>query len=388
MRRRKLLGLVAAVLLLGACGNAPAASSPAAGPTTADVHSGHDSGPPPSTAPLRDGEHFQTIQIPQPYTPQAPHGGTDEYRCFLIDPHLTSPAYLVGSQFLPQNKAIVHHAIIFRVDPSLAGQARDLDAQSPGEGWTCFGDSGVGGSQAWVASWAPGMNETLLAPNLGYALPAGSLLVMQVHYNLLATQGKPAGTDQSSLRLRLHYGTAGMVPLNTKLLEAPIELPCTASESGPLCDRSAAQADVASRFGEDVGSIENSLIADCDGGTPVPGSTQHCDYTVGRAGTVYALGGHMHLLGRSISIQLNPGTATAQTLLNVPVYNFDNQAIRPLAKPVTLHPGDTLRVTCTHDAGLRAQLPALKGTAPRFVVWGDGTSDEMCLGLVIWTPQG
>jgi hypothetical protein len=23
---------------------------------------------------------------------------------------------------------------------------------------------------------------------------------------------------------------------------------------------------------------------------------------------------------------------------------------------------------------------------PRYVVWGDGTSDEMCLGLMIWAP--
>ena len=49
-------------------------------------------------------------------------------------------------------------------------------------------------------------------------------------------------------------------------------------------------------------------------------------------------------------------------------------------------PGDTFRVTCTHDAGLRKLLPQLRTVAPRYVVWGDGTSDEMCLGLVIWAP--
>jgi hypothetical protein len=67
----------------------------------------------------------------------------------------------------------------------------------------------------------------------------------------------------------------------------------------------------------------------------------------------------------------------------VPAYNFDEQAVIPLPEPVTVKPGDTLRVTCTHDAALRRQLPALKNQPPRYVVWGEGTSDEMCLGLVV-----
>jgi hypothetical protein len=98
------------------------------------------------------------------------------------------------------------------------------------------------------------------------------------------------------------------------------------------------------------------------------------------------MAGHMHLLGRSIKVELNPGTPGAKTLLDVPNYNFDNQSVQPLAAPVAVHSGDVLRVTCTHDAGLRKLLPALRDTPPRYVVWGDGTSDEMCLGLMVWTP--
>jgi hypothetical protein len=49
--------------------------------------------------------------------------------------------------------------------------------------------------------------------------------------------------------------------------------------------------------------------------------------------------------------------------------------------------GDTLKVTCTHDAGLRRMLPALKTIEPRYVVWGDGTSGEMCLAIVNWTKS-
>ena len=49
--------------------------------------------------------------------------------------------------------------------------------------------------------------------------------------------------------------------------------------------------------------------------------------------------------------------------------------------------GDTLRVSCTHDATLRKQLPELQTLKPRYVVWGEGTSDEMCLGVLVYTDK-
>ncbi|ETK37426.1 monooxygenase, partial [Microbispora sp. ATCC PTA-5024] len=334
---------------------------------------------------LRPGERFVTLTLPQPYRPAAPSGGTDEYRCFLLDPRLTAPAFLTGSQFLPQNTAIVHHAIVFRVGPQEAKAARSLDASTPGEGWTCFGDAGVENG-AWVGHWAPGANETLLRQKAGYAMPAGSRMILQIHYNLLATDGRPGGTDRSGIRLRLAEGADDLIPLETGRLVAPIELPCTPQESGPLCDRAAAVRDVAHRFGEQARGMVDGLTQMCGkGAPPVPGPTQHCDVRPERGGTVYAVAGHMHLLGRSIRIELDPGTPKARTLLDIPSYDFDDQAIHPLATPVAVKPGDTLRVTCTYDAGLRRLLPALRGLPPRYVVWGEGTSDEMCLGLLVWS---
>jgi hypothetical protein len=368
--------LVAAGCNGGAAKPAAAGSSAPAHPHTTEV---------PAAQPLRSGERFLTLTMPQPYTPVAPNGGTDEYRCFLIDPKLTSTAYLTGSQFLPQNQDIVHHAIFFRVDPAAADQARSIDAADPGEGWTCFGDAGVDQAE-WVAHWAPGVFEQPLPVGLGYPMPAGSLLVMQVHYNLLATGGKAGASDQSSIRLRLADGHTKMTALETGQLPAPVELPCAAGESGPLCDRTAAMADVAKRFGSDIGQTETALVRKCDNGVPVPGPTQQCSRPMPVGGTVYAVAGHMHLLGRSIKIELNPGTAQAKTLLDVTNYDFDNQAPAILANPVTIKQGDVLRVTCTHDAGLRKQLPQLRNQPARYVVWGDGTSDEMCLGLLIWAP--
>jgi len=377
--------VLAVVATTAACGGGTAEpASPAE--SSGSAHSGHGQVSPPQAAPLRAGERFVTLTMPQPYKPVAPSGGSDEYRCFLVDPGLSAKAYLTGSQFLPQNADIVHHAIFFQIPPAGVQQARKLDEGTPGEGWQCFGDSEVDGDR-WVAHWAPGANEVLLRDGLGYEMPPGSQLVMQVHYNLLATGGKAGSTDQSSIRLRVADGSTPMTPLQTFQLPAPIELPCTAQESGPLCDRNAAIADVTRRFGEDVGSNAAELVEWCSNGKPVPGTTQHCDHPIDEAATVYAAAGHMHLLGRSIKIELNPGTPGASVLLDIPQYNFDDQAIRPLATPVQLKKGDVVRVTCTHDAQLRKMLPQLRQLPPRYVVWGDGTADEMCLGLLIGTQS-
>ena len=43
-------------------------------------------------------------------------------------------------------------------------------------------------------------------------------------------------------------------------------------------------------------------------------------------------------------------------------------------------------MTCTYDATLRSKLPELKPLKPRYVLWGEGTSDEMCLGVLLYTP--
>ena len=382
-RRLVLAGAVALMTVTGCAAN-PAGSNGSATSTAGaeSPHTGHDTSP---ALPLRPGERFVNLTMPEPYTPSAPQGGTDEYRCVILDPQVTTPEFLSGSQFQPQNAPMVHHAIVFAVPPENAASAHAKDDATPGQGWICFGDDGVEGEQpsSWVDTWGPGATETLFQQDVGYQLQPGSLLVLQIHYNLLATGA--GTTDQSSVRLRLTDGTAATKPLVTVPLSAPTELPCAAGESGPLCDRAAAIADITQRFGAEVGGAEDDLISACSAGTPVPGDTQHCDVLVPEPLTVYAAFGHMHLLGRSIQVELNPGTANAQTLLDVPNFDFDHQRLQPMPTPVDINVGDTVRVTCTHDATLRQKLPQLSELPPRYVVWGDGTTDEMCLGLLTAT---
>ena len=97
--------------------------------------------------------------------------------------------------------------------------------------------------------------------------------------------------------------------------------------------------------------------------------------------TIHGVAGHMHLLGRTITIVTNPGTPREKTVLDIPVWNFDDQGARKIA-PVHLEAFDTIRVTCRHEQWLRDELPAFEGQPDRYVAWGEGSTDEMCLGML------
>ncbi len=390
-------GVAVAALLLAACspGAGPAEEPSAAAKASQDVSApsqahGHDPSPrAPQRAPLRPGERIVDVRMPSSYTPSAPGKGTDDYRCFLLDPKIRSDSFVTGVDVAPGDEDVVHHVILFRVPPGQVATAERVDAQTPGQGWTCFGGSGLdtmGGSldnAPWLGAWAPGGGERVLDGDIGIPLAAGSRIVMQVHYNLLA------GTDpdRSSARLRIADGSARQLrALETMLLPAPVELPCRPQASGPLCDRETAVLDVMDRFGMRSGQMVAGLQFLCgDGKGPQPGPTQSCTRNVLAPATVRAVAGHMHLLGRRIRIELDPGTPKARTLLDIPVWDFDDQGTRALARPAKIGPGDTLKVTCTHDQGFRDRLPAFDGQPERYVVWGEGTTDEMCLGIVLVT---
>ena len=94
------------------------------------------------------GAHITQVvlQAPTAYTPKAPSGGgTDDYHCTLLNPHLKKNAFITSIDFQP-NSLEVHHEITYAVPPDLAAEA---EAQNNGgKGWTCFGESGLSGSSA------------------------------------------------------------------------------------------------------------------------------------------------------------------------------------------------------------------------------------------------
>jgi hypothetical protein len=340
-------------------------------------------------SPLRAGERVVRLAMPEAYTPSAPYGtGTDDYRCFVLDPHLSRDAFITGLNILPGTRKVVHHVILFRVPPAAVPAVEAKDRASKGEGWTCFGGTGVEGNDAtaggslddapWLGAWAPGGSEQVMANGVGVPLAKGSRVIMQVHYNLLAGP-RP---DVTSAQLRLAPGTKKLAALETMLFPAPVELPCRPEhDSGPLCDRTRAVADTEKRFGE-VGRAADFLHLLC--GPVHAGPVQSCTRTMREGATIRAAAGHMHLLGRAIRIDVDPGTPRARTVLDIKRWDFDNQGAKPV-NPVRLRPGDKVRVTCRHSQRLRDLLPAFQGQQEKYVVWGEGTTDEMCLGLLLVT---
>ena len=334
--------------------------------------------------PLREGEERMTLTMPEAYTPSAPYGaGTDDYRCFLLDPGVDRDVWLTGSNVLPGNPDVVHHVILFKISPESVQEAEARDAASEDPGWTCFGGTGLAGEFGdledanWLGAWAPGGDETRIRDGYGVRLDAGSRIVMQVHYNLL----KGEAPDQSATQLRWMRGGTDLAALHTFLLPAPVELPCRAEhDDGELCDREAAMVDVNKRFGRS--GATNTLLHLLCGTEVEPGETTSCTRTIGRGMTVLGVAGHMHLLGRKITIDSNPGTADRETLLRIPVWDFDDQGSKPI-EPVHLDAGDTVRVTCQHQQWLRDRLPAFETQREdRYVIWAEGSTDEMCLGML------
>ena len=208
---------------------------------------------------------------------------------------------------------------------------------------------------------------------------------MQVHYNLLV--GDRPVTPHAQL---------DTVPAATKLRPTSIQplvstpnIPCPSGVTGPLCDRQAEMTDLAKRFGSYMTLFDAGMEAVCgnDPANPPQGTTTSCTWHIGTAGYIVRVAPHMHLIGTSMKITLNPGTSKSSVLMNVPKYNFDYQKAYNLKKWVKVTPGETVKVSCTYNPRLAQELPALRKLPPHYITWGDGSSDEMCLGLMWEVPQ-
>jgi mono/diheme cytochrome c family protein len=329
------------------------------------------------------------------YLPHADVGGLDDYHCFVLEPRLKQNVFVTSSVIQPQRADIVHHVILFEAAGANAAEARRLDAASHGQGWTCFGGPGLTethpsassaasdrlGAPEWLGAWVPGHTTNDTPKATGVLLHAGAAIVLQVHYNLV----HPARPDRSRAVLRVVPASGSkLTRLTTMLVAAPVELPCPSGVRSPLCSRDRALADEAKKYGPEAAWIPTGLLYLCgQTAAGARGLRSTCDRGVTTPLRIYGVAGHMHLRGLDIRVDLNPGTPGAKTLLHIPHWDFHWQDAYYLRKPVDASPGDTIRVTCRYDNSAKAQ-PVVNGRrlSPRYVLWGEGTTDEMCLGLL------
>jgi hypothetical protein len=347
---------------------------------------------PATPLPPREGESIVEMRMPTAYQPRAPKGATDDYRCFLLDPKLAGDMSVTSARIEPGQPKVVHHVILFRVAAANVAEAKRLDAAAPGQGWTCFGGPGLpladgaGGVQdalnnaSWIAAWAPGWGGGRLPDGTGIPLPAGSQIVMQVHYNLLNGRAP----DRSRAVLIVASAAANLEPMQTMLLPGPVELACAQEERGRLCNRTEALFELSRKYGSEAALIPAGLLYLCRGSTavPRPSAVSTCDRRIKTPTTIHLVAGHMHLLGASIRLELNPGTPRARVLLDIPRWDFHWQNAYTLARPVEAKPGDVVRVTCRYEVHKRLHGEHGIPSTPRYILWGEGTTDEMCLGVL------
>lgn len=318
-----------------------------------------------------------TLQLAEAYMPD--QNAQDDYRCFAFSLDINAPKYITGYEFIPEVGEMAHHGIVYLVKQDAAEDMQNLDYADGRPGWSCYGGTNLSRAGAIIGTWTPGTFPALFPSGTGYRVEPGEFIVIQMHYNLAITR-QP---DRSSVILQLEPDESSIAELLTLPLSAPVEIPCPTGVDGPQCERDNALARAAELYGEASARIPDKRLRNCNqtlenyAGNSGEKSIGYCDFPSPSPFplTVYGLLGHMHELGRSFRMELNPGSDDAMMLLDIPNWDFHWQGRYQFVDPLQVHFGDFLRMTCTWDNSLSEE--------PRYVVWGEGTSDEMCFGAVM-----
>ncbi len=222
-----------------------------------------------------------------------------------------------------------------------------------------------------IGAWVPGSTPSQFPPNTGLLIPAGGFIIMQMHYNTQAND-EP---DQSQLILDTATGE-GIAAARVLDINGPVEIPCPAGVTGDACDRANANYDNS----DTLLAICGQTLAEYANQDPT-NAISTCNYVVPTSGWALSIMSHQHKLGKSTNTVLNPDTPEAQVLIDIPVWDFDWQGSYWFAEPVWLDQGDIIRLTCVYDNSITRSNPE-----PRYIVAGEGTTDEMCLNFITILP--
>ena len=286
---------------------------------------------------------------------------------------------------------------MFHISDEQVASAAKVDGADGRPGWECYGgpglagrradrvpgkprkrDAGFAGQDNLVAGWVPGQSPVIFPENSGVTMHKGDALVMQLHYHY-ADAPTP---DSSGLALQLDEPSSGHKELRVVNPLAPVEIPCAPADADePLCDRAASIADNVEKYGPAGAGNEAGLLGLCrhtpeeltkdfDGNV----ARSSCVSRVPQDGKIVGVLGHMHTLGKTFRLTLAPGTDHEQILLDIPQWSFDWQMNYGLVEPLHVKAGEEILMECSWD---RRVDP---GRAAKYIVFAEGTEDEMCFG--------
>ena len=314
----------------------------------------------PEDAPVAD-EHADglsrvdlTLDMPDEYVQQI---RPDDYRCFLIDWPADDVTYVTGFRANPGNPSVVHHVIAFLVQPEQVAQYQAWDDAEAGPGYTCFGGpAGPGGDSqssdgglGWIGAWAPGSSSSDFPEGTGLKIQPGSKIALQMHYN--ADTSGP-GPDRTSIDFRLDHH------VDKEAFVLPWANPSWLGNDSMRIP--AGEQDVTHEFAFDPTQF-------------LPGQQSFL---------IYSAALHMHLLGTRGTLQIERADGADDCMLQVDDWDFHWQLAYGFRQPKVFNPGDRLSIECHWD-NTESNQPVFDGErrTPRDVAWGEGSTDEMCLGI-------
>ncbi|MFP2927089.1 hypothetical protein ACLESO_18185 [Pyxidicoccus sp. 3LG] len=290
------------------------------------------------------------LEMPESYLPrQSP----DDYRCFIIDWPETRTRYITGFRADPGNRATVHHVIAFLAKPNLVSTFQALDDADPGPGYTCFGGPGGDATRAtWLGGWAPGSLGMDFPTDTGLRVEPGSKVILQVHYN---DHGTRPGPDRSAVAFKVDDTVKKVAHVQ------PWANPTW------LSDRSSMRIPAGSADTTHAWSLEP---------TPIISFITEGQFFNNVPITVHSAALHMHTRGTRARAEVVRSSGARQCILEIPHWDFHWQGSYGLQRPIQLFNGDRLALECHWDN-------SAPGATDRH--WGEGTDDEMCLGVFFLT---
>jgi hypothetical protein len=270
------------------------------------------------------GEPDKVVTMPAQYSLKA--DGPDQFQCFIVSPNFDHDVYVRGLEFRPDNRRVVHHALVF-LDTNRA--ARQLAA--PDGSYPCFGGPRFQGA-ALIGGWAPGSVPLKNAEPGARPITKGADLVIQIHYH---PSGKPE-KDQSQLGLKLSdqpgsRGRTAIIMFNPR-----INIPA----------------------GESHYVVTSSLT--------IPENVE-----------LAGIAPHAHYLGKEMKITATLPDGSEKPLIWIKDWDFNWQGSYQYVKPITLPKGTRVNMEYTYDNS--ENNPRNPAHPPVRVHWGEQTTDEMAV---------
>ena len=274
-----------------------------------------------------------TVALPLPY--QVNTEVTDDYRCFPVDWPLDEDVYVTGYTVNADRPDLVHHVIAYIIPESYRDSLTELEAEDGRAGYECFGGPGpINQAEArWLGAWAPGAVQGPLPNGLGIEMKSDDLLVLQMHYN---SKAGASGSDQSSIDFTYE----------TEVDRVGWIQPFT-----------------------DIGWVFG-------GGMDIPAQSNGVEHFYERELTnnltMHSANLHMHTLGKRARMEIEKSDGSKECLIEIDDWDFDWQRTYVFDEEKSVQAGDKWSIECKWD-----------NPTDQDVDWGDGTGDEMCLGLVL-----